>query len=112
MCDRIVNSRGTLETGSNRASRRFGGIAGSVVGSAQALTHQKHIVDCRHHGETDSGMKKRGQRNPDPAVMLDLKQQHKKNRSHLGKCVGLAEDAGTEVTQARDGVQHRAGKED
>src|ERR1700682_2322879 len=112
MCDRTVNSRGTLETGSNRTSRRFGGIARNVVGSAQALTHQKHIVDCRHHGETDSGVEKRGLRNPDPAIMLDLKQQHKKNRSYLGKGVGLAEDAGTEVTQAGDGVEYCAGKKD
>ena len=75
----------------------------------QALAHKKHIVQGRDHGESHGGMKKCGLREPDPAGMPDLKQHHKENRSHLGKGVGLAKDAGTEVAQAGDGVEHRAG---
>src|SRR6476646_8102013 len=78
----------------------------------QALTYKKHIVHRRHHGESDGGMEKRSLREPDPTVMLDLEQHHEKNRRHLGKGVGLAKDAGTEVTQAGDGVEYRAGKKD
>ncbi len=54
-------------------------------------------------------MKKRGLRDPDPARMFDLKQKDKKNRSYLGKRIGLAKDAGAEITQAGNGIEHGAG---
>ena len=41
---------------------------------------------------------------------MDFEQQHKKNGGDLGESVGLAENAGTEIAQSGDGIEHGAGK--
>src|SRR4029077_8607889 len=52
---------------------------------------------------------KDGACNRDPPRRLDAIQHYEKDRGNLRKRVGLPENAGPEITESSDGIQHGAG---
>src|SRR5271155_2480933 len=66
-------------------------------------------MQCRNNGESKSGTQKKAAAHGDPRGVVDFEQEHKKYGSDLGESVGFTEDAGTEIAQSGDGVEHGAG---
>src|SRR5712675_1669357 len=79
---------------------------------AQAALHQNDVVQGRDDRKQEGGAQEDGARNPNPTNRPDLKKQNKKHGTDLREGVGLAENAGAEVAQARNGEKHRAGGKD
>lgn len=79
---------------------------------SQPVLHQKNIVQRGDDREGERGAQEDGARNPDPAGRSNGEQHYKKDSGDLGEGVRLAEDAGPEIAQSRDGEQHRTGGED
>ena len=76
---------------------------------AQALLHQDDVMQRRNDGEEKSSSKELSAQNPYSAQRTNLKQKNEKNGANLRESVGLAKDAGTEIAQAGDGIEHGAG---
>src|SRR6266536_1261570 len=93
------------ERGSN------GGVSRRPTGRVQAATNKIDVVQSRDDGEHESGAQKCFLGYPYPPGMVHLQQHHEDHRSQLCEGVGFAKDAWTEITEAGNGVKHRADKQ-
>src|ERR1700733_13540869 len=75
------------------------------------MLHQKNVMQRRNDRKSESRAQECGARNPHPAHGPNLKQKNEEDRADLGKSIGLAENAGTEIAQPGYGKQHGAGGE-
>ena len=77
-----------------------------------SLPHQINVVQRRNDGQKESRPQKADAGHRNPSDMVELPQHHENNRRDLSKRVGFAENAGAKIAQSRDGVEHRAHRED
>src|SRR5271165_3413534 len=78
----------------------------------QALPYQKDIVHPGDNGEGEGEAQEGQAGDPDPPGRVDLVQHDEEYGGYLRESIRLAEDAGAEVAQTGDGVEHGAGAQD
>src|SRR5262245_26558592 len=93
---------------SRRAAHRLRTVRTCCTTGAQPLADEQHVMQARNDSERKGGPQKGDARDGNPSRLVHLQEQREKDRSHLGEGVGLAKDAGPEIPQAGDRVQHRA----
>ena len=77
-----------------------------IIQRMQTPAYQIHVVQSRNNGEGKGRPQERLLGYPDPLYVVHLEQHYEDHGRELGKSIRFSENAGTEVAQAGNGVEH------